>query len=475
MRFQAGRTLAAAMALAAMAVAGNAYATNGYLTHGVGTKSKALAGSGSADPQELMVIATNPAGLAFVGERLEVGISAFSPVRSYSTTPSALPDAAYAQGAFSIGPDGNHINSKNQLFFIPYIGKSWRRNDQDAFAVAFYGRGGMNTEWHGGSAKFWPPGYTAPVTPPGTFGDGTAGVDLMQAFLNLAYAHANPAKTYSVGASVIFAAQRFRATGVSSYAPYTKAFVESMASGTPVMPTHLSNNGYDMSYGYGGALGVQWNPTEQFSLAVGYTSKMKMSKFSKYSDLFAQRGGFDIPAQADIGIAIKPTPAVTLTADVQKIFYDGVDSVSNPIDGLQAYCPSANPSASPTPEAFAQNVEYCLGGSKGGGFGWHDMTVYKAGIAWRYGDNWTLRVGASTGKQPIRNSQMSFNILAPGVMEQHYTAGFTHQLPQGREYSVAIMYAPTVKLTGPQNFDPTQTVSFQMHQWDLEFSYAWGK
>jgi long-chain fatty acid transport protein len=470
-----GRILPAIVASAALSVAGVANATNGYFTHGVGTKSQALAGSGSADPEEVLVIATNPAGLAFVGERLELGVSAFSPVRSYDTTPSGLPDEAYAQGAFTIGPDGNHITSKNELFFIPHIAKSWRRSDQDAFAVAFYGRGGMNTEWQGGSAKFWPPGYEAPVTSPGTFGAGTAGVDLMQAFLNLAYAHSNASKTLSVGASAIFAAQRFRATGVSTYAPYTKTFVESMASGSPVMPTHLSNNGYDMSYGYGAGLGLQYNPTDKFSLAIGYTSKMSMSRFTHYSDLFAQAGGFDIPAQLDVGIAFRLTPRVTFTADVQQIYYEGVASVSNPIDGLQAYCPSANPSASPTPEDFARNVEYCLGGSKGGGFGWRDMTVYKAGLAWRYGDNWTLRAGASTSSQPIPTSQMSFNILAPGVMEQHYTLGFTHQLPSGSEYSVAFMYAPSVTVTGPQNFDPTQTVSFKMYQWDLEFSYAWGR
>ena len=33
----------------------------------------------------------------------------------------------------------------------------------------------------------------------------------------------------------------------------------------------------------------------------------------------------------------------------------------------------------------------------------------------------------------------------------------------------------TVTVTGPQNFDPTQSVTFKMHQWDLEFSYAWGR
>jgi hypothetical protein len=35
------------------------------------------------------------------------------------------------------------------------------------------------------------------------------------------------------------------------------------------------------------------------------------------------------------------------------------------------------------------------------------------------------------------------------------------------------MYAPTNKVTGPNNFDPTQDVKFKMHQWELEAGYSW--
>ena len=51
--------------------AGSASATNGYYTTGTGTKSKGQAGAGSANPQELMSLATNPAGIAFVDEAIE--------------------------------------------------------------------------------------------------------------------------------------------------------------------------------------------------------------------------------------------------------------------------------------------------------------------------------------------------------------------------------------------------------------------
>ena len=187
---------------------------------------------------------------------------------------------------------------------------NWKLTDVDNLALAFYARGGMNTKWVGGTASFDPdgPGPAPVMTFDGTYGGGTAGVDLMQAFLNLTYARNSADKKYSMGVSAIFGMQRFEAKGVAAFAPYTKTFA---ASGGTVMPTHLSNNGYDMSYGFGAAVGVQWNPTQYFSMALGYTSEIAMSEFDKYSDLFAEKGDFDIPAQLDLGIAIKPTPTIT--------------------------------------------------------------------------------------------------------------------------------------------------------------------
>ena len=65
-----------------------AHATNGYFTHGVGVKNKAMAGAGSAMPEEAVATAINPAAAVVVGERFEVGLGIFSPVRSYKTSSS---------------------------------------------------------------------------------------------------------------------------------------------------------------------------------------------------------------------------------------------------------------------------------------------------------------------------------------------------------------------------------------------------
>ena len=456
--------LTVALALAS----GSASATNGYFTIGFGTKSNAMAGSGSADPQELMALATNPAGLAGLPESIDAGIGFFSPSRSYKTSPSQANGACFGtQCTFTIGP--NSMSSENQLFPIPFVAMNWKLDDQSAIGAAFYARGGMNTQWQGGTATFDPDGFQGPAGPttfPGTYGGGTggAGVDLMQAFLNFTYAWKTADDRFALGASAILAVQSFQARGVGMFAPYTKTMVE---SGYTTLPKHLSGNGHDTSYGYGAEVGGIWNINKMFSVAAAYTSKIFMSDLNDYSDLFAQSGGFDIPSTATFGLTVRPTDAFALNFDYQEIWYSDVDSVHNPIQNLFG-CPTAG--------AGGTNVENCLGGNKGGGFGWEDMSIYKFGGSWKYDDDWTFRVGYSfADHQPIPKDQMTFNILAPGVMEEHYTAGFTHRMEDENELSMYLMYAPTKTVKGPNNFDPTQTVEFSMHQFELEVSYSWGR
>jgi len=459
-RNRLGLSFGIALALAAS----GASATNGYYMHGMGTKNKGQAGAGSADPQEVLILATNPAGIAFVPESIDAGLAIFSPMREYSTTPSQAPGACFPQGCnFTIGP--NDIASQNEFFPIPHFAMNWALSEADFLAAAFYARGGMNTKWEGGTVTYdeyfgMMPGATA-QTYDGTFGDGTAGVDLMQGFLNLTYAR-KFSDQFSLGASAIFAIQRFEARGVSRFYPFTKTFVSTSTPTSPgTMPKDLSDNGHDMSYGFGGSIGFQWNPSDMFGFAAAYTTKMSMSEFDDYSDLFAENGDFDMPSTWQVGVAFRPNDTWTLMFDVQGIKYSDAASVSNGIEGLTGG------------NCRFVSVEYCLGGNEGAGFGWDDMTVYKLGASWDYSDTWTWRAGFSTTDQPIPNSEMTFNILAPGVMEEHFTVGFTQKLATGNEVNFSFMYAPEVTVRGPQNFDPTQNVMFEMQQIEVELSYSW--
>ena len=127
----------------------------------------------------------------------------------------------------------------------------------------------------------------------------------------------------------------------------------------------------------------------------------------------------------------------------------------------------------PTAGAGGTDTSYCLGGKNGAGFGWDDMLVYKLGAQWSYSKDWMWRMGYSHGDQPIAESEVVFNILAPATIEDHITFGFTRALSSGDEFNVAFMYAFKKKVSGPNTLDPTQMINFDMYQWELEFSYGW--
>jgi len=454
-----------------LSLAGNAFATNGYFTHGTGTKNKSMAGAGIALPEDAIDVVNNPAVATEVGDQFVLGAALFSPIRKYSTSESMANGQCFpGMGcAITIGP--NSITSDEEYFVIPHIAKSWQLENGNALAVSFYGRGGMNTTWKGGTATFDPDGPgPAPVgTYPGTYGagifggDGTAGVNLSQAFLDLTWAK-KLNDQFSIGVAGILVAQWFEAQGVMSFAPLTETYAAGAIQGAPVMPQNLSNNGHDWSYGYGFKVGLHWKPTDRVSFGIMYQSTIWMTEFDKYADLFAEQGGMDIPSDFKVGVTFKATEAVDLSFDIEHIWYSDVDSVNNPIAVL-FNCPTAG--------VGGMELSNCLGGSNGAGFGWEDMTVYKVGLRYVAGEDWTWRAGYSYGEQPIPVSEMSFNILAPGVMEHHLTAGFTLERTKGRQFNMSFMYAPNVDQTGPQNFDPSQTVTFEMYQWEVEASYSW--
>jgi long-chain fatty acid transport protein len=408
-------------------------------------------------PEDAIDIANNPASAAIVGDHLVVGAALFSPIRKYETTASQLNGQF---GSFTIGP--NKIKSDSNYFVIPHIARNWQLDNGNAFGLAFYGRGGMNTDWKGGTATFDPdgPGPAPIMTLPGTYGFNKAGVNLSQAFLDITYGKALNEK-FSFGVAAVVVAQMFKANGVGTFAGYTQTFA---ASGGTMMPENLSNNGTEWSYGAGFKVGFHSQLTDAFSMALMYQSKIWMGELDDYSDLFAQDGDFDIPANIKFGMTFRASETLAFNFDIDHIWYSDVDSVGNSIMNLFA-CPTAGQGGT--------DLSSCLGGENGGGFGWEDMTVYKAGLKWKAGEDWTWRFGYSYGSQPIPSSEMTFNILAPATIESHFTAGFTLNRTPDRDLNVSFMYAPNKKVSGPQNFDPTQNVSFEMYQWELEVSYGW--
>ena len=445
-----------------LALAGTASATNGYFTHGTGTKNKGMAGAGMAGATDAISMANNPASAVFAVGKLDAGAAIFSPLRSYNTTTSVYNGAP---PTFTIGP--NDLDSDRNYFVIPHIAYSWGIGADSALGVAFYGRGGMNTKWQGGTASFFFPPAGQTVSPPGTFGAGKAGVDLSQAFLDIVYA-SKVSDKFAWGAGLVVAVQSFEAYGVGSFAPFTRTLAE---DGLP--PTNLSNNGHELSSGVGAKVGIDFALGDRVRVAASYQTEIGMSELDDYSDLFAENGGFDIPADAKFGVTFKANERLSLSFDVEHIWYSDIGSVGNPFANIFT-CPSVNP--------LSTDFSGCLGGSNGAGFGWDDMTVYKVGFEWSSGSSdYTWRAGYSHGSQPIANTEVMFNILAPATIEDHIAGGFTKKMGATSELNFSVMYAFDNSVTGPNFFDfdpqnivgPPQNIEISMYQWEVELSYSW--
>jgi long-chain fatty acid transport protein len=399
-----------------------AFATDGYFSTGYGVKQQGQGGAGIALPQDSIAAATNPAGMVFVGDRFDFGLSWFRPIRDASIT-----------GSGAHGVDGIYDGSRKKNFFIPELGYNHLFTSNLALGVAICGNGGMNTA------------YTTPIplfSGPANF---RAGVDLQQLFVSPTVAFkANAHNAFGIALNVGY--QKFAAQGLENFAN----------SNFSSFPNNVTELGFSNSFGAGVRVGWIGTINQSLSLGATFQTRTYMQKFDKYKGLFAQQGGFDIPANVAGGVAFKVFPKARVLFDVERIFYGQVDSIANPDFPFQAP----------------------LGANNGPGFGWHDITAEKVGFDFKLSPRLTLRAGFNHSGLPFDASQNLFNILAPAVVQNHLTAGVTRGLGNGKEINIAYLHAFQNTLNGvnsiPQAFGGGNA-NLSMYQDSIGISFGWGK
>jgi long-chain fatty acid transport protein len=444
---------ALALALAAAGLAsGVACATDGYFANGYGMKSIGMGGAAIAVAQEPFGGAVNPGAMSFLDSQWQFGAAWFSPHRSASRS-----------GAAAFGLDAS-VDSDSNNFGIPEFGINWKYRPDLALGLTVYGNGGMNTNYPGGQLPS--PGACGPATGPGTgfnpapgpynllCGNGNLGVDLMQLMI-APYVSWQFVKDHSIGITPIVAYQRFKAEGL-------QAFDNPQLSNNP---GSVTNNGYANSWGVGVRVGYMGQLTDWLAIGGQYGSKISMGKFDKYQGLFAQQGGFDIPSNFTLGFALRPVKELLVAVDFERIYYDDAPSVNNP-SALLGNC------------VFAGQRSNCLGGDNGAGFGWQNVDVWKIGVQYDINDAWTIRGGYNHSDNPIRPQDVTFNILAPGVVQNQYSIGATWRLDKVSEITGAFMYAANNSVTGTSLISgflpppvPQITDTIQMKEYLLGIAY----
>lgn len=429
------RALVGALALAG--VMAPAFATNGYFSHGYGMKAKGMGGAATAMASDAMGGANNPASMVWVGDRLDLGVDWFRPIRSAKRDGGNAPFSE---------------DSTNNNFFVPELGYNKMMGSNMALGVTVYGNGGMNTTYNKGNTLNAAGVCGAAPTNP-LCGTGNLGVNLEQLVIAPTLAYKLNEK-HSVGISPLIGYQRFGAAGLQAFAQISSD------------PANLTNKGYDDAWGWGVRLGWQGRITDTVTLGAAYSSKINMAKFDKYKGLFAEQGDFDIPENYSLGVAWKAMPALTVALDYQRINYGGVASIAN--SSRQSGC-TANPPTGPGAGSG------CLGGSTGIGFGWKSIDVWKLGFEYQYSNALTLRAGYNHGDSPIGSNDTTFNILAPGVIKDHVTLGMTYAVSPTSEITVSYMHAMENSVSGPATnpyFNVGGTETIKMYQDSLGVAYG---
>lgn len=382
------RAFCAFTALAALLAGPQAArATDGYFLNGMGAKAKGAGGVAIAMPEDAVAIAANPAAAAEVGNRLDVGFEVFVPSRGAEITGN--------QAGLNGISSGNGANP----FILPEVAYARRLNGTLAFGLVINGNGGMNTKYE--------------RNPFASFGaQGPAGVNLRQIFITPTLA-ARLGGGHSIGVSPILVLQSFSMTGIQ---PFTQA---------SVAPARMTNTGADWSTGAGLRLGYLGHLGSRVTVGAFYQTKVWAKPFESYAGLFANGGDFDVPASWGAGVSIKATDKLTLGADYKRIEYSGVPAVGNPL---------------------AINLPF--GSQNGPGFGWRDVDVFKVGAVYRASSTLTVRAGYGRSDNPVPASQTFLNLLAPGVVTDHFTAGGTVMLKDGLELTGYVMHAPRNDVRG---------------------------
>jgi len=405
------------------------HATNGYFSHGYGIKSQGIAGIGIALPQDTLAAASNPAGMLLVGDRLDLGVTLFRPDRE-----ATLSNTAGGSGIL----DGTFDGNDRENFFIPEAGYNHFISDDITVGVSVYGNGGMNT------------GYKQPIALLSGNTGKQSGIDYLQLFVSPTLAW-RITESQIIGASVNIGYQRFKATGIDNF-----TFISTN-------PGNVTDQGTDAAWGLGLRLGWIGQLSDSVTIGASYQSRTHFQKFDRYKGLFAGTGVMDAPASFGVGFAVRATSQLTIAADVQRILFSQIDTIGNPI---------ALWNGQPFIDGGAGN----LGDSDGPGFGWNNISVYKLGASYQLNNSLTLRAGYNHSDQPVARSETLFNVLAPGVVQDHLSIGASWTLSTGKELSFVYTYAFNESVNGagaiPLEFGGGDA-EINMHQNSVGIAWGW--
>lgn len=357
----------------------------------ISSKSSGRGWTAMAQPQDTLSGAYNPSGLAFIGDRWDLGALYMRP--DGTMTISGNEDF---NGTFSSHKDKN--------FFLPEFGI----NKDVCECYMTFGLIGYNR-------NFAKTTYSSPID---IYGTSKLGLEYVQETLA-------PVLTirfggcHAIGVSVDFIFQRLKVNGLENFAnPF---FSEE--------PNRVTNKGYDSSYGITGTVG--WTSIFDNWVFVGlaYQPEVKMTRFAKYKGLLPNKGEMNLPQRMMGGVAVRPIPCLTIEFDVEYVKWNDTKVFNNRLDLNFFDLPA-------------------FGTEDGVGLGWRNQAHFRFGIEYMPMDDLILRIGYSQARTPIKSSGTFQGALTANVVEEYITMGLTYHWDFCYEISTFYAYGFEQKVNG---------------------------
>ncbi|WP_269507256.1 OmpP1/FadL family transporter [Burkholderia sp. IMCC1007] len=269
-----------AVLLALSGIANVSIASVGIYPTGYGTQAQGMGGAGIAVGESALAPAGNPAGIAFSGDRLDVGTGLF-----------ITNDGAQQ--------DGKSYPAKTGIAPLPEFGYVKALSPSFVVGVA---------SWAAGAAVNY--GYPYGEIPGNS-----------KTYSQAIFAHVAPTIAY-----------RFGANGDNAIAISAVGAMSTISVGGIEAQTGLPNQGRDWKPGYGIKVGWLSRLTPQVSVGAFYASKIYYQPWSKYSHIFADGGRFQEPEQYGAGIALRPTQKLLLAFDWIRFNFRNTRGLGNPLN-----------------------------------------------------------------------------------------------------------------------------------------------
>lgn len=310
-----------------------------------------------------------------------------------------------------VGPDvsapGTLGDSSADAFYMPAFGFVRKQGDF-TYGVGIYGQGGMGTEY--------------------TSGD-MAQVGVGRLIFPLAW---NVNERFTVGGSVdvVWAGMDLVAD----------------INGSPLSKEINFKDGSDFTgaakgYSLAAKLGFTYKLDDALTVGGVYQTAGNLPKLK--GDGYTVEG-FDMPAVVGLGLAWQANDRVMVAADVKGLLWgDSMNTVT--IRG---------PGGLVVP--FQQD--------------WDNQIVASLGVAYKFNDALTGRVGYNYGKNPIPDANV--NYLWPAIVESHYTVGFGYAFSKQSELNFALSFAPEVSVTGTGAQNNGLLIEHSQMNWQLMYSYS---